>query len=101
MGWLMDKTALVVTAGIIILGCYDLVVVVRTGVGTSVSRFLQRTAFKSPLIAFTFGFVGFHLFGYMKPECPPCDDKAAVEAYQKDNKGPVPKWIESIIKRNK
>lgn len=93
----METTALVVTAGIIILGCYDLIVVVRTGTGTSVSRFLQRTAFKSPLIAFTFGFVGFHLFGYMKPECPPCDDKAAVEEYHKDNKGPVQKWLENLL----
>ena len=95
----METTALVVTAMLITLGCYDLIMVVRTGVGTSVSRFLQRTAFKSPLVAFTFGFVGFHLFGYMKPECPPCDDKVAVEEYHKDNKGPVQKWIENLLKQ--
>ena len=75
----METTALVVTAGIIALGIYDLVVVVRGGVGTSVSRFLQRTALKSPLIAFTFGYVCGHLWGYMAPECPPCKEPQAQE----------------------
>mgnify|MGYP003554396937 CR=1 FL=1 len=95
----METTALVVTGLILALGIYDLIVVARGGVGTSVSRFLQRSAFKSPLVAFTFGFVGFHLFGYMKPECPPCDDKVALEEYHKDGKGPVQKWIENLLKQ--
>lgn len=70
MGVAMETTALVVTIGIISLGIYDLCVVLYSGVGTSVSRFLQRTALKSPVIAFTFGFVCGHLFGYLAPECP-------------------------------
>jgi len=97
----MEITALVVTAALIGLGLYDLVVVARTGVGTSVSRFLQRTAFKSPLVAFTFGFVGFHLFGYMKPECPPCDDKKAVEEYHCNNESPLYTWLRKQIKGDK
>lgn len=66
----MDTTALVVTICVISLGIYDLCAVLYSGVGTSVSRFLQRTALKSPVIAFTFGFVCGHLWGYMAPECP-------------------------------
>lgn len=71
----MTTTALVVTIGIITLGVYDLIVVVRSGVGSSVSRFLQRSALRSPLIAFTFGFVAGHVWGYMAPECEPCENK--------------------------
>ena len=93
----METTALVVTGFILALGIYDLIVVARGGVGTSVSRFLQRSAFKSPLVAFTFGFTCGHLFGYLKPECPPCDDKAAVEEYHRDNKGPAQKWLEQLL----
>lgn len=66
----MTRTALVVTTLVITLGIYDLVVVARNGVDQSVSRFLQDTAFGSPLVAFTFGFIAGHLFGYMKP-CQP------------------------------
>lgn len=94
----METTALVVTMGILFLGIYDFIVVVfKGGVGTSVSRFLQRTALKSPLVAFTFGFCSGHLFGYLKPECPPCDDKAAIQEYHKDNKGPAQKWLEQLL----
>jgi hypothetical protein len=64
----MKRTALLVTTLVIILGIYDLVTVVVGGVDESVSRFLQRTAFGSPLISFTFGFICGHIFGYMKPE---------------------------------
>lgn len=63
----MKLTSLVVTILIITLGIYDLVMVVFGGVDSSVSRFLNTTAFKHPVITFTFGFVCGHLFGYMQP----------------------------------
>jgi hypothetical protein len=76
-----------------------LCMVVFTGVGTSVSRFLSRTAFKSPLVAFTFGFIGFHLFGYMQPECPKCEDVAAVEAHNNQTEGPIYIWLKSLFQQ--
>ncbi len=65
----MTTTGILVTAFFIILGIYDMIVVMRSGVACSVSRFLQRSALKSPIVAFSFGFIGGHLFGYMAPEC--------------------------------
>lgn len=67
----MSLTAMLVTAGLIAYGLYDLLVVAKTGVGTSISRFLQRAALRSPVVAFTFGFVCGHIFGYMAPEPEP------------------------------
>jgi len=64
----MTRTALVVTTCVIALGIYDLTVVAIGGVDESISRFLQNSAFGSPLISFTFGFICGHLFGYMKPK---------------------------------
>jgi hypothetical protein len=63
----VTRTALIVTTCVIILGIYDLVIVATNGVDQSISRFLQDTAFGSPLITFVFGFVCGHIFGYMKP----------------------------------
>lgn len=63
----MSRTAILVTGAVITLGIYDLVIVATNGVNQSISRFLQDTAFGSPLITFTFGFVAGHVFGYMKP----------------------------------
>ena len=68
----MSITGLVVTILIIILGIYDLVVVLRGGVASSVSRFLIDSGIKAPFVAFTFGFVSGHLFGVVYPDhCPP------------------------------
>lgn len=78
----MTTTGLVVTIFIIALAIYDLVVVLYTGVGTSVSRFLQRSALKSPLVCFGIAFICGHLFGYMAPECPPCANDQARQEYQ-------------------
>jgi hypothetical protein len=61
-------TPLVVTIGIIALGIYDLVVVLVSGTTSSVSDYLIRLGFASPLIVFAFGFVAGHLFSYMKLE---------------------------------
>lgn len=64
----MTTTALIITICVICLGIYDLIVVFWTGVGSSVSRTMQRAGIKSPLIAFVIGFVCGHIFGYMAPE---------------------------------
>lgn len=64
----MSTTGLVVTIAIIALGIYDLVVVLFTGTGSSISDFMIRSGFKAPMIVFTVGFVCGHLFGYMKLE---------------------------------
>jgi len=64
----MSLTGLILTIGIIVLGIYDLVVVLLNGTGSSVSDFLIRAGFKSPVLVFAFGFVCGHLFGYMKLE---------------------------------
>lgn len=64
----MSLTAMLVTGGLIAYALYDLVVIVQGGVGTSISRFMQRCALRSPIIAFTVGFICGHIFGYMAPE---------------------------------
>lgn len=64
----MPTAGLVTTIGIIVLGIYDLVTVLFSGTGSSVSNFLIQAGFKAPLMVFAFGFVCGHLFGYMKLE---------------------------------
>jgi hypothetical protein len=65
----MSLTALIVTGAIIFLGIYDLVVVTfNLGIGSSISRFMQRTALRHPAVSFSVGFVCGHIFGYMAPE---------------------------------
>lgn len=68
----MTKTSMIVTGTIITLGIYDLYAVNFGGVDTSISRFLQNSALDAPLIAFCFGFICGHIFGYLKPKCPVC-----------------------------
>ena len=63
----MSTTGLVVTILIIVLGIYDLSVVVFRGTGSSVSDFLIRAGIKSTMVVFVFGFVSGHLFGRMTP----------------------------------
>lgn len=76
----MSLTAMLVTGGLIAYALYDLVVIVRGGVGTSISRFMQRSALKSPIIAFTVGFVCGHIFGYMAPEPPKPSEQIQLES---------------------
>jgi len=73
----MTTTKLVTTTGIILLGIYDLLCVTTgLGVDISVSRFLINAGIEAPAIVFVFGFVGGHLFGYMKPiGCDKCGNK--------------------------
>lgn len=66
----MTLTAQIITAVVVGLGIYDLVVVLRTGVPTSISRTMQRAGLKSPLVAFVVGYICGHCFGYMQPEPP-------------------------------
>lgn len=61
-------TETVLTVGFIILGIYDFIVVCRTGVGTSISRVMQRAGFRSPTVCLVIGYILGHIFGYMPPE---------------------------------
>jgi hypothetical protein len=65
MNLTMSTTGLVITVGMIILGLYDAICVLFTGVGSSISAYLVNAGFKAPLMVFAFGFVAGHLFGYM------------------------------------
>lgn len=64
----MSRTGLIITIAVIALGIYDLVVVLFDGTGSSISDWLIRAGFKSPVVVFAFGFICGHLFGYMKLE---------------------------------
>lgn len=69
----MSNTHLVITVAVITLGIYDLIVVFRRGVGSSISRALQVAGFRSPTVVFVFGYLAGHFWGYMPPEplsCP-------------------------------
>ena len=63
----MSTTGLVITIAVVALGIYDLVVVLFSGEGSSISAWLINAGVKSPLIIFTLGFICGHLFGNMKP----------------------------------
>ena len=64
----MKTTATVTTVLVIILGLYDLVVVVfaRKDLIT-VSDFMVNVGFNAPAVVFMIGFLCGHFFGYMKP----------------------------------
>lgn len=63
----MSITGLIITIGIIVLGIFDLCMVVFHGTGSSISDFLIKAGFKSPVMVFAFGFVSGHLFANMWP----------------------------------
>jgi hypothetical protein len=65
----MTKTAMIVTASVILLAIYDLYAVVTGGTNSSISRFMQDAGFDAPAIVFTCGFIAGHIFGYMPPQC--------------------------------
>lgn len=58
----MKTTGIVCTAVMIFLGIYDAIVVVRHGVGCSISRWIIETGHYSPLMVFMFGGLFGHLF---------------------------------------
>jgi hypothetical protein len=75
---MMTTTALVVTTLVIVLGIYDLVVVVVGGIrgkkiNWSVSRFLQWLPSKSPFFILVIGYILGHVFGFMT--CPDCSEE--------------------------
>lgn len=65
----MSKAGLVTTIGVITLGIVDLVFVLFTGSGSSVSNFMILAGFSAPMVVFCVGFICGHLFGAMRLEC--------------------------------
>ena len=65
----MSLTRLVITATIIMLGIYDLVMVATGGVEASISRYLSSFG-SYPFVVFTFGYIMGHVFGWMTPTLP-------------------------------
>jgi len=68
----MTTTAIVILSAFIILGIYDAWVVFSKGVGSSISRNLQRLGFRSPVAMLVIGTLIGHLWFSMEPECPKC-----------------------------
>ena len=64
----MGTAPLVTFILIVILGIYDLGVVVFGGTSSSVSNFLINAGFSSPVFVFAVGAVCGHLFWYMQPK---------------------------------
>lgn len=65
----MSLTRLVVTTLVIVLGIYDLVMVVTGGVDASVSRYFSGLS-TYPGIVFVIGYICGHFFGWMTPTLP-------------------------------
>lgn len=59
----MSTTGLLTTILVIGLMCYDLVVVLLNGTGSSVSNFLINAGVRSPVICFGVGWICSHLLG--------------------------------------
>ena len=67
----MSRTGLITTIAVIALMLYDLVVVLFTGTGSSVSNFLINSGVRSPVICFGLGWVAAHILGgqmFLPPE---------------------------------
>jgi hypothetical protein len=94
----MEPTAIIITGLFITVALYDLVLVVKNGVGCSVSRFMQRAGFKSPIFSVVLGMLLGHFWMYMPPESEPeaqscpcgCAEPATLEPT------PDPKFIEEL-----
>lgn len=81
----MTTTGILMVATFITLAIYDAIVVMRQGVGCSISRFLQRTALRAPVFTFSVGFVAGHIFGYMAPEPVVFKNELMVRPSENDN----------------
>lgn len=62
----MSTTGVVVLTTLIVLGLFDLYMVVFKGVGSSISNFVVETGQYSPVFTFVSGVVTGHLFLPMK-----------------------------------
>lgn len=63
----MSWTPFLITVLVIGLTIYDLIMVVFFGTKRSISRFVNVTFFKAPVVAFGCGFLCGHFCGYMEP----------------------------------
>lgn len=61
----MPLSGLILVVVLIVLGIFDLIVVLLKGTGSSISQFLVSKGFQAPLMVFAFGYVAGHLFSYM------------------------------------
>lgn len=73
----MTTTAIVILTAFIVLGIYDAYVVFSKGVGSSISRQLEKLGFKSPVAMLVIGIIIGHLWFAMEPECPECTAEEA------------------------
>ena len=65
----MHQTAIVILSAFIALGIYDAYVVYTQGVGGSISRYLQKLGFRSPVAMLVIGIIIGHLWFSMEPDC--------------------------------
>lgn len=69
----MHPTAIVILSLFIAAGIYDAFIVYTQGVGGSISRYLQKLGFRSPVAMLVIGIIIGHLWFAMEPEpCPVC-----------------------------
>lgn len=66
----MTTTSIIVLSACIVVGIWDAIVVARSkgNIGSSVSRFLQKLGFRSPVFVLMIGIVLGHVFFEMEPE---------------------------------
>lgn len=65
----MHPTAIVILSLFIAAGIYDAFIVYTQGVGGSISRYLQKLGFRSPVAMLVIGIVIGHLWFAMEPDC--------------------------------
>lgn len=65
----MHPTAIVILSLFIAAGIYDAFIVYTQGVGGSISRYLQKLGFRSPVAMLVIGIIIGHLWFSMEPDC--------------------------------
>lgn len=65
----MDTTELVIFSALLAIGLYDAYVVFTKGVGSSISRAMERLGMRSQLAVFVVGAIIGHFWFGLKPEC--------------------------------
>ncbi len=68
----MGTTELVIFSLLLAAALYDAYVVFTKGVGSSISRAMEKLGLKSQLAVFTVGCVIGHFWFGLEPECPKC-----------------------------